>query len=499
MSVGADYAATGTPVPAATNPTPTTAQLRRERVAGNTQIWLWKYLQALTPYIDEVELQFGDDIYKRMLFDPAVKAAIDNLKRAVLAPGAQIVPAVEADHPRYAQAKEAADFCRSSLESLQRPTFLGVVWALLDAVAFGNKVAEIVLEPAAEGEYAGKLVLRKLKVRPKRAMAFVVDAYANCVGVLALSPGMGATFGLMAPLNLVNPERQPNFIPRDKFLFLTHDPLNEDPRGSSALRAAYDWWWKKQQMGGEWLKHGARFGSPSVVGRLTAAAQGTPLLDGTGQPYLDSTTGQLAVSSPAQDMAAGLETVQNGGVLVILNDEEVFVLEPKGEGQFFTHALTLADLQIEKGITGQTLSTSEGQHQARAAAETHGDTKAMAAGHIRVEVEQAVRGDLLSLLVRLNYGPGYSDVVPILSIAEAEQQDLPKLWTAVGALQTSGFITPSMQQKLAAQVDLPKPSDAEVKAAQEQAQTEQDAAKKALEAPAQQPGAKPQPAGAGAK
>jgi hypothetical protein len=272
-SLGSDYAASGTPVPAATNPEPTTAQLKRERVAGNTQVWLWKYLQALTPYIDEIETQFGDDVYRRMLFDPAVKAAIDNLKRAVLAPGAQIVPAVEADHPRYPQAKETADFCRTCLESLQRPTFLGVVWALLDAVAFGNKVAEIVLEPAPEGEYAGKLVLKKLKVRPKRSMAFVVDAYANCVGVLALSPGMGSTFGLMAPLNLVNPTAQPNFIPRDKFLFLTHDPLNEDPRGSSALRAAYDWWWKKQQMGGEWLKHGARFGSPSVVGRLTASAQ----------------------------------------------------------------------------------------------------------------------------------------------------------------------------------------------------------------------------------
>lgn len=512
-NIGSSTSVIARPIPPARTQAVTPAQLQQERVAGSTALWLWRYLQALTQRIDELEQTLGDDVYYRMMYDPACRAAVDNLKRGVLAPEVRFLPGAEAaekgeeGYEKYRRALDVAAFVTANVKRLRRPSFRKVLWALLDAVAFGNKVVEIVLEEVQAsdfpdaGEYLTQrggplLVLSKLKARPKRSVAFVVDAYMNCVGLLALSPGMGATFGLLAPLTLVNPQDQKNFIPRDKFLIYSHDPQNEDPRGTSCLRAAYGFWNDKLQIMLEWLKHLARFGSPSIVGKLAQAAQGQPILDSTGAITFDATTGAVAVSNPAQDMVNALIQLYNGAVAVVQSDEDVQVLEPQHEGDCFLRGIAECDRQIEKAVTGQNLATSEGKHNARAAAETHSDTKATASAHIRTELEEAVY-ELSYLLTLVNYGPAYLDVVPVCSVSEAEQQDLPGLWTAFAALDTAGSIKPSMRKRLCAQVDLPTPSDADVKADQELAAATLDQTLNPPE-PAQQPGAKPQPAGAGA-
>jgi hypothetical protein len=63
---------------------------------------------------------------------------------------------------------------------------------VFEGMAHGNKVAEQVLEVAERGEDAGRWCLKTLKPKPREAVAFVVDAFNNEIGMLGAKPGQMA-------------------------------------------------------------------------------------------------------------------------------------------------------------------------------------------------------------------------------------------------------------------------------------------------------------------
>jgi hypothetical protein len=91
---------------------------------------------------DDLTSDFGDDIYLKMMLDPQVNACIGTLKTAVLADGVTIVPAIlDQTQRRYAKGQEIADFVSECIDSLN-PSIDVVLWDVLDALAYGAKVAE---------------------------------------------------------------------------------------------------------------------------------------------------------------------------------------------------------------------------------------------------------------------------------------------------------------------------------------------------------------------
>src|SRR6185312_14913214 len=253
------------------------ADPRLEYVASGGYLWLNHYLRSLPWYIDDIQRDFGNDIYERMLFDPAVFAAFNTLKSSILREGVSVLPAEDlkdptappapsltGKRPRQSSplAHEIADFCRRNLENMKRP-LESLCYEILDGAAFGNKIGEMIFNDPEIDAKSGRIIqtLKVIKIKPRTSTAFVVDAYANVVGLLGLIPGQG--YPVIVQGLLGKPGDVPNMLPREKFCIFTWQPHDEDPRGSSCLRPAYTPWWFKQQNLGERLKFIVRFATPS--------------------------------------------------------------------------------------------------------------------------------------------------------------------------------------------------------------------------------------------
>jgi hypothetical protein len=433
---------------------------RREYVAGGGYPAAWgPYFQALPRFIDDVTRDFGDDIYERMLFDPQVESSVETLKMAILGGSLSLQPPVDDEHPEWEQAREIADFCEHCLGTLPRPFVSETLYDLLDALPFGNRAAEIVLREAEPGEtdafptLAGRqpLLLSRVKPKPRRSFAYVVDSQWNVLGLSALrfdAPGMTLS-GTISNPSLI--------LPRWKFCILSWGSRNGDPRGTSILRPAYNAWWIKQQIWGEYLKYLTQFGSPSLVGTVAQHATPRGRTDADGNPVLGS-DGLQVIDYPEDVLVERLVAYQNGSAIGLPFGTDVKILQATGQGTSvgpFTGAFSVCNAEIEKAITGQSLATNEGEHQARAAASVHQDVLGLPVQHGRSLLEQMVRTDLLCLLVELNFGPEFKRLTPLVSLGDTETQDVAATARAIAALETAGFLHVSQRRPIDAWLGIP--------------------------------------------
>lgn len=425
---------------------PAKPELQREYVAGGGYDWYGPYRARSLPWaIDDLTSDFGDDLYERMVFDPQVSATLTVLKASILETGLQLAPAVEDDTADGRElAVEIADTLAVMLEDLPQ-ALDDVLWDLLDALAYGNRVAEQVYE---HREVAGKsmLALARLKVKNRRATAFVVDAYWNVLGLLAVLPG---NFSPMLSSVLLDPAQQPNLFPREKFAILTNRPKNADPRGTSVLRPAYSPWWDKQQIKPEYLKYLAQFAGPSLAGFTPENAQSMPADDSLGNP-----TG-AALVTPEQAMLTALLDFRNGTAAAFPFGAKVEPIEVQGEGDPFLKALAYHNLEIVRAILTQSLATGEGEHQARAAAQVHQDVLDTLIRQAKMSVVGMVQRDILRPLVLYNWGPAALPLVPRAQLGDTEGHDFAPVATAVAALERAGYLHPSQYPGVDEMLSLP--------------------------------------------
>ena len=406
------------------------ASATQEYVAGSVSQAYSGFLRSLSFAIDDVESDFGSDLYARMQFDPRVKGNLRLIKSAILSEELSLVPAVnDESEDGFAQAQDILTFCDRVLANLETP-LEDVLRDMLDAVALGNQVAEQVYDQPTRGVDRGKLVLTKLKVKPRGTTAFVVDAFRNVVGLLAYIPGVGfpVTTG-----GMIDPAHQANFLPREKFAVLTWEPKDGDPRGSSSLRSAYWPWQAKLQVAMAYLSYLAKFASPSVWATVgpESASSTTINADGT-----------LSDASPVQALYAQLLNFQNGSALALANGSAVGAVHVQGNGEAFLKAFDWFDAQITYGMLSQTLATGEGQHQARAAAAVHQDVLSLLIREGKNAVCRMVRRDILMPLVQYNFGEQCVSLTPKATLGEVENRDVSTLVTALAA---AGYVIANSQ------------------------------------------------------
>jgi hypothetical protein len=417
---------------------PISADLRREYVANRVNVWstFIEGIRALPWSLDDVTRDLGDDLYEKMALDPEIAGLLTSLKTAVLAQGIELTPPIaDMQDPDYQLAEQIRDFCQRSIDRLD-PTLHDTLDNMLDAIGQGNKVAEIVLEEGI-GEDARKFVLRKLAVKPRRSVAFVVDMYGNVVGFLGLMPGQIPL--VQAGMTVFDPEKQ-HMLPREKFAVLAFRAKDGDPRGTSILRPAYNVWWLKMQTWPELLKYLARFGSPSVVGFTAESAQSTLTTDGVRVTAQETMMGELV-------------QWQNGAAAAFPFGAKVQFAEANGNGEAFRAAIQEFDRQMSKGVTGQTLATSEGQHQARAASQVHQDVLGLVVMFAKMLVAHMLVRDILRPLVAINFGADKERLAPHASLGEVAKEDIaPLLTAAAGAGYT---LDPSQFAEMDAQFGMP--------------------------------------------
>lgn len=443
------------------------AELTRELVSARV-LSLSTYLRSLPRYIDDIGRDFGDDIYQRLRLDPQYAQCLLVLKLAILAQGVEVEPAVGEEDPNHQQAVEMAEFCRRNLQGLRAPFVAHTLWNMLDALDQGNKVAEQTYYYPESGPDVGKLCLQSIKVKPRESVAFVVDTMTNVVGILGIRPGQYGYAGMG-----VIDAKSPNLLPRKKFLILTHRPENEDPRGTSAGRPAYHPWWFKAQLQAEYLKHLARFGSPSPVATTGQAAENVQDSSADGSPLVDEDGNPVYITPEAATLRA-LQDIANGSVAVLPFGTTLDLMEPKTGDSPLLQGIEFCNKEMSKCLLGQTLATGEGEHQARAAAEVHQDVLGLLVSHEKRGVEQAVRCDVCMPLVEYNYGPEAIPLTPNVTLGDTSEEDIAALITAVSRLVAADYFSPEQLRALDALLGMPIRS-------QEAVDEETKARKKALE------------------
>lgn len=454
--------------------------------------------QQLDSHFDDVTRNFGFRTYEAMLTDPAVSSSFMALKLSILNGPIQVTPAVTPKGYRYrppgerpskpakgtskpptkgdtpsknsgsssptpspsrtsdasgaspsrpspsssgkpsdnalspdeSLAQEVAEFCERELCRLRTP-FKSTLLQMLDAMAFGSKLAEKTREVCESGPDAGKLVLKSIKVKPEFAWKYVVNTFLDIVGILTyIPPGMkGVTTSQMAQGGLV-------ILPVEKFAHFAWLPKDGDPRGTSALRAAYDWWNLKQQCKPFYYAHLRRFGSPSLDGVLapddTAPSAAINPLNNAEIP------GQTV--TPAQRFVDHLIAFQNNSVIVRPAGSELNIVEPTSNGEAFLNGFDLFDRQICLAIGLQARASLEAKHGSKADSDTAENTRGLVIAYGREALGSWITKEVLHDSVTLNYGKDVADrFTPPVQVGESEAQDwAANLTAASGAGYTIG-------------------------------------------------------------
>jgi hypothetical protein len=407
-------------------------------VGGSGQ-WFTNYAKSLPPDIDELARDFGVDIYERMASDPQVAAALLILKASILEDGAKLAPALDDEtDPDYALAVQLNDLATAMLEALETPLD-EVLWNLLDAVSRGNEVAEQVYAYQAHGG-ATRLMLTALRVKPRLATAFVVDAYGRLLGLLARIPGEATP----VQTGYIDPTSLPNFMPRAKFAILSFRPEEGSPVGTSVLRSAYTAWFLKRQVMQEHLRYLTQFAAPSVVATTGLDAQDYVPTDALGNPTGPFDTNGLPIPiTPEQRLLDTLAGFKNGTALALPNGTTFQIFFSSGTGEAFIHAFDLYDRMITKSILGQTLASEEGRHQSRAASLVHQDVLDTIIKQAKRAVARMLARDILMPWIRYNWGEDAVRLCPRVTLGTTEQSDIVQMMNGIAALQTSGYIAAS--------------------------------------------------------
>ena len=435
----------------------------REYVAGTGySSLLGNFYRTLGRSSDDVEEVIGLDTYERMVRDPQVFSCLSILKMAAISQEVQIQPAAKEEDPRYAEAEEYADFCRRCVARIPgfRTSFL---FEMLDALAFGHRLAEQTFEVAGGGEDRGKLVWKTLKVKPRTSYAFITDAYGSWVGLLGVVPGLywqgtSGTFTYSAEALA----EQANVLPPDKFALLTFHPKAGDPRGTAWLRPAYDAWFLKTQLYPEYWRYLMQFASPSVIGTVGPDQVRTPLLDENNDPVLD-TNGNVVYLDPLHDLLTALLAYKNGGAIALPHGSDVKSLFTYNTGEAFRFAVDLLNHEINKGILFQSLATMEAQFGSRSASQTHQDILEIAIQYVRTTLENMV-AQMLSFLLRINFGDDAVALTPKVNLGDTEQQDFAAKAGAVARLDTAGFWDASQYPQLDTMLGAPRRTQEEADA-----------------------------------
>jgi hypothetical protein len=440
-------------------------------------------IHTLPTYIDELERDFGTDMYLRLLNDAAVKAADGVLRDSILdkpitlslgidektdkakeakkkakgvaepgmtpgLPGAP-PPVPEETAQRSSRKKKLAEkvleFCEAALDHIDGDV-MTLAREMLEGIPLGYKLAELVYEVAdlRLDQKAGKqLVVKKVKTKPHEAVSFVSNHYNDIMGYLPRD----LNTGLLASLQPNDAGEVPGMLPEAKVLRFTWNPRNGDPRGTSNLRAAYVPWRLKIGLYPAYEAYLARFAQPATALELDGAPL-PPMTDAAGETTTD----------PAVVTTLLLTSLRNfaGGGAMVVPVGKVNMLEAAKGGEVYLQAFTLVNTEITKAILHQELATNEAQFGTRAQSEVHQDVMGMQVALGKAVLADMFRYQLLARMVEYNYGPEALEVLPRVTFGETEQQDLSTVASAAVSFVTNQMIVPSQYNEVLEMVHFPQ-------------------------------------------
>jgi hypothetical protein len=412
-----------------------------------------KSLQSLPGYIDDLHLSLGADIYDRMMKDPIVKAGVSTAVATILADDIQWHAAVndpgedekdEVKQSDFNNAEEGLKFWEEVLKAMKKPMKLRVAECLTPSLSNGHKLAEKIVD-LRDGMY----VLLDLRPLPRNSIQLVVDDKMDFVGVI--EAGAYVSGQSIKPDDLDKDKQTLSgrpIYPAEKFALFTHDPVDNDPRGTSILRAAYNAWYVKQTFWPSLAKGMGQAATPSFI-----AIEGEQML-GTGE----DDEGAPSDFSEATDILNALLGMQNGSVAVVPHGTEVQQIGGTNVAENFDKAFSIVDSQILYAILSQNRSNKEAEHGSRADSETGKNIVDILMSLKREEVE-SVLYDIAFGIFEVNFGREWARrYTPIPKLSAGPQEDFSKNASAVAALHNAGYIADDQLAEIDIKLGLPRRS-----------------------------------------
>ena len=341
--------------------------------------------------------QKGLDIFKSMLRDDQVKAALTFKKRAALSSGWHICSpeSIEADDD------ERAIFIQECFDELDG-TFDRAVYEIASALDYGFSITEKVYE-----DRNGSLQLSALKTRDPRSWQFVLDPYGN-VQALEQQPKPKAD------------------LPLGKFVHFTYGAMFNNPYGTSDLEAAYRPWFHKDNAYRYLGMLLERFGIPPMFGLYNPESYAEPM-----QRKLETIFNKLQAGS--------------SGLIPRQKKDDLEMWSPELAGQIsnaFIPAFQMYNQDIAKallmpGLLGMTADNTQGSF---ARAQVHFDAFMLVVEDLRKELENCINEQIVTQLMLLNFpereeGDPYFEFLPLTDDVRLE---LLNTWQG---LTGSGVVT----------------------------------------------------------
>jgi len=377
-------------------------------------------LRALTHAADELSCQFGVEIFDKMALDGEFSAALDTLVYAACANEISLSNPLPENHADYAKAELVLEFFKWANERHPALTTEALTQIARSMLLYGNSIAELIFSIVDDGDYTGSEVLSGIRPRLIKETSLIVDDFDNVVGIYPLNQvSLTLPIGTYIPLKyseggevVAGRNKLKGILPRTKFLLTTWNKQGNDPRGRAWGLAAYNLWWLKQQVINEFLCWIAQFARPSLWGETAPDAQAVCVVD--------PTTGAETTISPTDQMLSVLQNIRNGSVAAVPHGAAIHTLEMTGSGEIFLAALEKIDNMLTRSLMKQHLATGEGQHQARAAAETHQDILGLMIAVVRRVIAESLRRDIFHQLTIINFGSDAGHLTPTVSLGDGD-------------------------------------------------------------------------------
>jgi hypothetical protein len=458
--------------------------------------------RVLAATIDDVETEISFRAYDNMEKDSTVTKVKRILITNVLADDLQLAPGATEDEVGAEEFKtytEIMEFCERVIEGLDRPYRIMLEQLLGNAVKYGHGIAEIEWEyrqdapstkptkdstppkgrlSAAMTRFSGwmlgsrgdtitaadnsgttkpklagektRLMPKSIKVKPRNSTRFVVDDFMN---VLGLAPVNKAKVGL----------KFDEIVDREKFLVLTMNQTDEDPRGRSMYRSAVNWYNLRTQIPQEMMRFILEESVPKAVGTL---AENMPPFeferDEHGEVvWEDPDTKQIPkMLTGAESFKRQIEGFRSGSGAVIPAGTK---LEPykkgmsgSGDAEIWGKLIKTTGDRIEESVLLQTLAQSEGEHQARSASQQVAEVLYNLVFWTRWQLAMVTLFDLFTVTVKINFGEWALRYLPVVSLGDFVNRDWTAELTAIADAYFKGFIDDSQRDELMAWLNLPK-------------------------------------------
>ena len=329
--------------------------------------WLQKY-GGWDPNPDEVIESKGMAYLKEIERDTHVSSCYRTRRNKLIINGWHITPTKED------RTEKIADFVRYNLDTAladrSKNGFDGDILGMMDAVAKGFSLSEIVWNQIRGGKYDGTWGISAIRKKEAEDYGFLTDKYGNVYADGIVYHGDYSASGERLPYN--------------KFIHVVYGPDDENPYGISSTSRIAFWVWLKKNNSKFWAIYNEKFAMPTVVGKIPNNAQqdDIDLIDN----FIKKLQSLSGVRIPDGFEISFLEAIRRGDVT-------------------YDNMIERCNKEISKEILGATLAIEEGTRGAGSYAHgsVHADVMDVYTFFDEVMISQSINNQLIKRSVDYNF------------------------------------------------------------------------------------------------